>query len=98
MLQCQLLARSMVGLQVQASLAAMSTVSTFIGLSWYSQLLQDSEPQTQETREVYKGTVWTAHGEGARRMHLTLVETACFLEPHASGLMHHNCFVRPDTQ
>ena len=28
----------------------------------------------------------------------TIVETACFLEPHASGLMHHNCLVRADTQ
>ena len=27
-----------------------------------------------------------------------LVETACLLEPHTSGLMHHNCLVRAGAQ
>ena len=29
---------------------------------------------------------------------VTLVERACFLEPHASGLMHHNSLGRADAQ
>ena len=29
---------------------------------------------------------------------VTVVETACFMEPHASGLMHRNCLARATAQ
>jgi hypothetical protein len=29
---------------------------------------------------------------------VTIVETACFMEPHANGLPHHNCLARAATQ
>jgi hypothetical protein len=46
------------------------------------------------TREQFGQLMVKAHAEG----NVTIVETACFLEPHASGLMHHNCLVRADAQ
>ena len=33
-----------------------------------------------------------------RECGVKVVETACFLEPHASGLLHHNCLTRADSQ
>ena len=32
------------------------------------------------------------------RCGITLVEIACFMEPHVSGLMHHNCLVQATQQ
>ena len=41
-------------------------------------------------RHSFSQLVVKAHGE----CDIEIIETACFLEPHASGLMHHNCLVR----
>ena len=46
------------------------------------------------TREEFGKLMVKAH----RECGVTVVETACFMEPHASGLMHHNCLVRADCQ
>ncbi len=46
------------------------------------------------TREDFGKLVVKAHKECG----VKVVETACFLEPHASGLLHHNCLVRADAQ
>lgn len=46
------------------------------------------------TREQFGKLMVKAHKECGTN----IVETACFLEPHSSGLLHHNCLVRGDTQ
>ena len=46
------------------------------------------------TRGQFGQLMVKAHAE----VDVTIVEAACFLEPHASGLMHHNCLVRADAQ
>ena len=46
------------------------------------------------TREQFGKLLVKVHKECG----VALVETAFFLEPHASGLMHHNCLVRADAQ
>ena len=45
-------------------------------------------------REAFGTLMVQAHAEcGA-----SAVETACFLEPHASGKLHHNCLIRCSKQ
>ena len=46
------------------------------------------------TREEFGKLMVKAH----RECGVTVVETACFMEPHASGLMHHNCLARAECQ
>ena len=46
------------------------------------------------SRQQFGQLMVKAHEE----CNVTIVETACFLEPHASGQMHHNCLVRSDGQ
>ena len=42
------------------------------------------------TREKFGKLMVKVHKECG----VKIVETACFLEPHANGLMHHNCLAR----
>ena len=46
------------------------------------------------SREEFGKLIVKAHKDCA----VKVVETACFMEPHASGLMHHNCLSRAVTQ
>ena len=46
------------------------------------------------SREQFGELIVKAHKE----CNITIVETACFQEPHASGEMHHNCLVRAGKQ
>ena len=46
------------------------------------------------SREEFGKFMVRAHKE----CDITVVETACFMEPHASGLPHHNCLARASTQ
>ena len=46
------------------------------------------------SREEFGKFIVKAHKE----CDIAVVETACFMEPHASGKPHHNCLARASTQ